>query len=58
MKRILVILAAIISLCGCLDEKDYAERAIDFLKEYFVLTIDDSRVILDFYPFYTIFEKK
>ena len=51
MKRILVILAAIISLCGCLDEKDYAERAIDFLKEHFVLTIDDSRVILDFYPF-------
>ena len=51
MKRILIILATIISLRVCLDENDYAERAIDFLKEHFVLTIDDSRVILDFYPF-------
>ena len=51
MKRILVILAAIISLCGCLDENDYAERAIDFLKGRFILTISASREILDFYPF-------
>ena len=29
MKRILVILATIVSLCGCLNEKDYAEHAID-----------------------------
>ena len=28
MKRILVILATIVSLCGCLNEKDYAEHAI------------------------------
>ena len=28
MKRILVILATIVGLCGCLNEKDYAEHAI------------------------------
>ena len=29
MKRVLVILAAMVCLCGCLNEKDYAENAID-----------------------------
>ncbi|MBR5568913.1 MAG: hypothetical protein IKW27_09255 [Bacteroidales bacterium] len=29
MKRILAILIAMLSLCGCLNEKDYAENAID-----------------------------
>ena len=29
MKRILFILAAMVGLCGCLNEKDYAEKAID-----------------------------
>lgn len=29
MKHILVILVAMISLCGCLDEKDYTKHAID-----------------------------
>ena len=29
MKRILVILATIVSLCGCLNEKEHAEHAID-----------------------------
>ena len=29
MKRIFAILIAMVSLCGCLNEKDYAENAID-----------------------------
>ena len=29
MKRILAILIAMLSLCGCLNEKDHAEHAID-----------------------------
>ena len=29
MKRILVILATIVGLCGCLNEEDHAEHAID-----------------------------
>jgi hypothetical protein len=28
MKRIFAILIAMLSLCGCLNEKDYAENAI------------------------------
>ena len=29
MKRIFALIVAINSLCGCLNEKDYAESAID-----------------------------